>query len=207
MTWVTLSVDGMVERHDGKPSLEQLQKAVGGYIEAVDIEFMGRRLTMFISGNGLLYSLPENAIASLLAMDTLRARDYIVGDVVFTGPPDRYGNSKTVPDDLADALVTMTGRVVRVFLNEDQSGEHWMGYKPGHPLRQAIQYVMPNALTELQIAEEAFREFNIGDGRLAKTYRANRNRSLSMGDVICVSGKWFACAMVGWEPIEKPVGA
>ncbi len=69
-----IRTDGQQEEITGKPTLEQLQKAVGGLIEAVHI--VGSKKVMIVNEEGLLKNLPLNPIASQMV------RKPIVGDVV-----------------------------------------------------------------------------------------------------------------------------
>jgi hypothetical protein len=70
-----LRVDGTIEQMGWNPSLEELQKAVGGYIESVTTANGGR---FYCNEEGKLMGLPHNPAAnSMIDFD-----DYIVGDVV-----------------------------------------------------------------------------------------------------------------------------
>lgn len=73
-----LRVDGSLEDLPKKPTLEQLQKAVGGYIEKVRLPHQGQRY-MYVNEEGLIHRLPLNPSASNLAQRPL------VGDVVVMG--------------------------------------------------------------------------------------------------------------------------
>lgn len=83
MAWATMAVEGTMEFHDGIPELEDLQRAVGGYVEAVDFQIAGSAATMWINEEGKLVSDPErNFKADLIC---LLAGDWIAGDVAVTG--------------------------------------------------------------------------------------------------------------------------
>tara|TARA_R110001592_G_scaffold216088_1_gene469593 strand:+ start:407 stop:655 length:249 start_codon:yes stop_codon:yes gene_type:complete len=70
-----LKVDGTIEQMGRNPPLEELQKAVGGYIEGVTTANGGR---FYCNEEGKLMGLPHNPAAnSMIDFD-----DYIVGDVV-----------------------------------------------------------------------------------------------------------------------------
>ncbi len=70
-----LKVDGTIEQMGKNPPLEELQKAVGGYIEGVTTANGGR---FYCNEEGKLMGLPHNPAAnSMIDFD-----DYIVGDVV-----------------------------------------------------------------------------------------------------------------------------
>lgn len=65
-------------------------------------------------------------------------------------------------------------------------------------------------MTGTDICEEVFRLLNVGDDPTfnesgpdprAVQYRMRGNRSLSVGDVIQIGVRWFACASSGWVPL------
>lgn len=70
-----LKVDGTIEQMKWNPSLEEIQAAVGGYIEFVPTGNVGY---MYCNEEGKLLGLPVNkAATSMIAFD-----DIVVGDVV-----------------------------------------------------------------------------------------------------------------------------
>ena len=87
-------------------SLGVLQKAVGGYVQAIDL---GDDFTMWLNEEGKLEGLPHNERAQFYF--DLRFGpdvDYIVGDAIFTGGPDEEGDTK----GLAEATVlSMTSKL------------------------------------------------------------------------------------------------
>lgn len=207
MTWLTLSTAGEVRRHSGVPSADDLHRSVGGYFEAITIKVLGKNITMYLNEEGKFGNSRDNDIATELAQGMIAAWDYIVGDVVLTGPAGKSGEETSLPLDVAEYLLwEVAGKVVRIYINEDQTGRHWFGYLPGDPLVEAIEYVVRKNAEPYVVAEAAFEEFNIGMTRRAQSYRTAGNRSLSMGDVIKVGDEWLACIVVGWESIEKPEG-
>jgi len=70
-----LKVDGTIEQMGKNPPLEELQKAVGGYIEGVTTANGGR---FYCNEEGKLMGLPHNPAANSM----IDFNDYIVGDVV-----------------------------------------------------------------------------------------------------------------------------
>jgi hypothetical protein len=64
---------------------------------------------------------------------------------------------------------------------------------------------------DMATLEEIFHLLNVGadpdfgtpDER-AVAYRRNRNRSLSVGDVVAIGQRWYACARIGWAQITEP---
>ncbi len=67
------------------------------------------------------------------------------------------------------------------------------------------------ATTDHDLAERAFHLFNVGhdsdfggpDHR-ALEYRDRGNRSLAVGDIVAIDGRFHACEPTGWEPIDPP---
>jgi hypothetical protein len=85
------------------------------------------------------------------------------------------------------------------------------GYRPGHPLVPVYGYQSAVAGEPEDVANHAFRVFNVGDdpdfGKPdpdAQRYRALGNRSLSKGDVVQVGPTWLACASRGWDRVSAP---
>lgn len=85
------------------------------------------------------------------------------------------------------------------------------GYEPGDPLTVAHRFHWPSACTAsslADLAEQAYRLCNDGaqpgwEADAAASYRAGRNRSMSVGDVIVVT---FALAVrtLGFEQVPIP---
>lgn len=96
----------------------------------------------------------------------------------------------------------------------DDAGRHvaWVGeYAAGHPLVPVAKYETNDA----DVLNEAWRLFNVGEdpafgtpSPIALEYRARRNRSLSVGDVISVTTDgetvWSAVEALGFSTIERP---
>jgi hypothetical protein len=212
MTWVRILTDGSVTPMPGVPKYDQINQAVGGYIEALGIVVAGKRVTLYLNEEGKLDNLPLNPIATSLTRGVVAEWDLIVGDVVVTGPPDGEGNDTGLAPEVVTALALMSPHLpgqtltVTVYLNE--GGLSWspigrlFGYTPGDVLRKVIEY--EESGPDREILERAFFEFNESTGPLAAEYRKGRNRSLSVGDVVSVGGTWFSCETVGWKRIEKP---
>lgn len=90
------------------------------------------------------------------------------------------------------------------------------GFSPEHSFTPVARYTV-DAGDAMVLAGEAFQTFNVGDDpdfnagfepyrvELATAYRASKNRSLSVGDVIQVNGAWLACERIGWKRIDSPV--
>lgn len=100
---------------------------------------------------------------------------------------------------------------VQVWLNEQPDGLNFLGYKSPHPMRLAAEYYVDVALVEdgpFTVLNQAFEQLNIDypTAEWAKEYRARRNRSLSVGDVVVVGEQAYACEPVGWKPVTLSAG-
>lgn len=99
---------------------------------------------------------------------------------------------------------------VRVFLNRaPHSLLH--GYTHAAPLILAYQYTIPAATppADAVILERAFAAFNghpehPDDHAHADAWADQRLRSLSVGDVVALDDRYYACQSVGWAPITAP---
>jgi len=85
--------------------LDDYQSAVGGLIDAVDLESIGA--TLFVNDEGLVIGLPFNARATFLwwlHVSAAMNKAMLVGDAVIVGMLDRQGESTDVPDELLHTL-------------------------------------------------------------------------------------------------------
>lgn len=98
MTYAILTTENRFLQRPGKPELDELQSAVGGYIEARQIG----PVTMFMNEHGAITEppLPVNAPASAMAGLTIR------GDVVLTGGPDSEGEVTDLPGEFIERLIS-----------------------------------------------------------------------------------------------------
>lgn len=76
---------------------------------------------------------------------------------------------------------------------------------------QVFATTVPSGGDPLAVCEELYRLLNVGDDPefgepdpRAVAYRARRNRSLSISDLVRVGGAWFACAANGFVPASSP---
>lgn len=83
------------------------QEAVGGWIEAIDIETPPA--TFYVNEEGKIRNLPQNRRATLMLWATHRAthgREVLVGNAVLIGLPDDIeGDTQDVPDELVTLLL------------------------------------------------------------------------------------------------------
>ncbi|MDU0346472.1 DUF3846 domain-containing protein [Microbacterium sp. KSW2-29] len=92
-------------RTDALDSLEDFQRAVGGWIEAVDIPDLG--VTMYVNEEGLIRDLPFNRRATFLwRFNVPEARDArLVEDVAVVGLTDDEGESTDLPSEIRQRLL------------------------------------------------------------------------------------------------------
>jgi len=93
----------------------------------------------------------------------------------------------------------------------DDAGRHLGfldGYQPGQPVTLVFSTELPEC-HDLDACEQLYRLLNVGDDPdfgepdpRATAYRARGNRSLSMGDVACIDGRFYACASSGWDRLD-----
>ena len=104
---------------------------------------------------------------------------------------------------------------IRVFLNEGK--DHFFGFKSefGTPdeLKLAATFDLPDELVAklsngkpIAALEHVFEQLNVGGDLVPATdwteeYRANRNRSLSVGDVVQIGEAAYTVARFGWDRI------
>ena len=102
---ITLTAEGNkaqeIKLNEGDSQLSILQNAVGGYIEAVDLE---DNLTMWVNEEGKLNGLPINAMATMLWEKHFGFTDVIVGDVIFTGGTGSEGETLGLDEETANTL-------------------------------------------------------------------------------------------------------
>jgi hypothetical protein len=119
MAWATMAVEGTMEFHDGIPELEDLQRAVGGYVEAVDFQIAGSAATMWINEEGKLVSDPErNFKADLIC---LLAGDWIAGDVAVTGGVGPEGETLGLAASQVAELRHIDRDVCVILIDEDSA--------------------------------------------------------------------------------------
>jgi len=115
--------------------------------------------------------------------------------------------------------MTIATTTIKVYLNEDENG--FFGFHtnkfsqfPATPaLRLAVSFDLDERVTGdpkdnvKLILSSVFEQLNIGGDLIPASdytveYRANRNRSLSVGDVVIVGESAYAVASFGWDPVS-----
>lgn len=83
-------------------SLNTLQTAVGGWVQAVDLS---KTVSLWVNEEGKLDGLPHNPYAQQFWDEAFGAgTDFIVGDVVLTGTPDQEGETQGLDKDTAQRI-------------------------------------------------------------------------------------------------------
>ena len=87
---IRVTTKGLIEEIDlTSDSLTALQTAVGGWVQAIDLD---ATLTMWCNEEGKILDMPHNPFAQVMWNEAFGpGTDYIVGDVVFSGTPDEEG--------------------------------------------------------------------------------------------------------------------
>ena len=109
MLAIQLNTDGVaveVEIAEEGQRLKQLQDAVGGWIEAVDLS---PTLTMWCNEEGKLNGLPFNSLATDLWEESFGMTDSIKGNVIFTGGVDDEGSTLGLDEATANKLRKLFG--------------------------------------------------------------------------------------------------
>lgn len=92
-------------------SLQTLQTAVGGWVQAIDLD---ESLTMWLNEESKLIGLPHNPYAQFAWDKSFGAQtDYIMGDTVFTGGTDDEGETLGLDQDTADQIRMMAQYVAQ----------------------------------------------------------------------------------------------
>jgi hypothetical protein len=101
MKGLVITAEGELKELD-RISLEALQSAVGGWVQAIDLE---ENLTMWLNEEGKLIGLPHNTTAQKLWDKAFWVgSDFVVGDVVLTGGTDEEGQTLALPLDTAQRI-------------------------------------------------------------------------------------------------------
>jgi hypothetical protein len=104
-------------------------------------------------------------------------------------------------------------RIVIVWHNiaTDYPGRHIAmmdGYQVGHPLVPVARFTPPAAWDTRRTLDEVYGQLNADTPGTdwGREYRAERNRSLSVGDVIQVAGQWHAVGRgFGFDQVDPPL--
>jgi hypothetical protein len=103
MSYVIITVGGIVTDHAGTPSLEDMQAAVGGYVNALPAMVRdGDGAVLFVNEDGKSLGMSANTVANNLYRDyglRLMPGDVIVGPALVAGlPEDDEGDISDLSD-------------------------------------------------------------------------------------------------------------
>lgn len=110
----TLGEATTIDLNEG--SLEKLQKAVGGYVQAVDL---CEGVTMWCNEEGKMMSLPHNPFGqafweTAFPVSEFGRTDYIVGDIVLTGGADDEGDTLGLTTEEIELLLQTVNWVTNI---------------------------------------------------------------------------------------------
>jgi hypothetical protein len=110
---IRVTTTGAVEELDmTADGLQVLQTAVGGWVQAIDLD---DSLTMWLNEDGKLVGLPHNPYAQFAWDKRFGVHtDYMVGDVIFTGGTDEEGATLGLDRDTADQIRMMVRQVAQM---------------------------------------------------------------------------------------------
>ena len=109
MLAIKLNTDGVaveVSLAEQGSQLKQLQEAVEGLVEAVDLS---PTLTMWCNEEGKLNGLPFNSLATDLWEESFGRTDLIKGNVIFTGGTGEEGETLGLNEETANRLRKLFG--------------------------------------------------------------------------------------------------
>lgn len=87
--------------------LDAYQRAVGGWIEALDLTLdSGRQVSIYFNEDGIAEDLPANAKITALVQSVLHTSIFILGDVVIIGPPDAEGDTTDLLPATMSAIIS-----------------------------------------------------------------------------------------------------
>ena len=96
-TTVVITVQGDVSLMDiSDYSLERLQEAVEGYVQAIDLS---DELTIWCNEEGKMLNLCHNPYGQAFWEKSYGRTDYIVGNIVLTGGTDSEGETLGLTDE------------------------------------------------------------------------------------------------------------
>lgn len=120
MTWASLSVEGVMAFHPGVPRLPDLQRAVGGYVEAVSFPLAGSEATMWLNEEGKLVADPRrNCKADVLC--PMAWGDWTASDVAFSGGVGPCGETLALTPEQVGELRRVDRDVQVILLGDEQS--------------------------------------------------------------------------------------
>lgn len=112
MKALVVKTDGTYEVIDQEWNYDQINRAVGGWIQAV--YFPHYKAEAYVHEEGKVIGLPENVVATNVWYNSgaqILLGDFLVGDVVFFGEVDEEGNNTEVPAEIVAEISNEWERV------------------------------------------------------------------------------------------------
>lgn len=110
MLVVVINTDGTVVKQEIDGSLASMQAIVGGLIQPLDLT---EDSTIWVNEEGLLLDLPYNHVATELLRQWYQGLS-LCGTAFLTGGTDEDGNTLSIREDYADALIGAAQEMVQI---------------------------------------------------------------------------------------------
>jgi hypothetical protein len=72
-----------------------------------------------------------------------------------------------------------------------------------YPDESIHSYVIESDERVDRILEVVFAEWNHGSDMECDLFKRSKKRSVSVNDIVCVNGRYFQCAGVGWTEVDS----
>lgn len=72
-----------------------------------------------------------------------------------------------------------------------------------YPDEAVHSFVMETDMVVSDILERVFAEWNHGSGMECEMFIRSKKRSLCVGDVVCVNGRYHLCKSFGWKEVTS----
>lgn len=72
-----------------------------------------------------------------------------------------------------------------------------------YPAEYLASFVIEGDHTDNDLLEMVFAQWNHGSGMESEQFVGSKKRSLSVGDVVCVNGRYHLCKPFGWKEITS----
>lgn len=109
---ITIKADGTMEIVEENLTLEFMQGAVGGWVQAVELireadEIQDTTVSLWLNEEGKFSGLERNNVATYLWARSYGLTDVIMGDVVLTGGTDEDGDTLGLTEGQVSDLMNM----------------------------------------------------------------------------------------------------
>ena len=116
MKVLTMTADQKVFGESLNGSLEDLQRVVGGWVQAIPLS---DTITLWINEEGKMDGLPYNHNATLIWEHFYgKGTDIVVGNAFFTGEADENGDTKDISESDFFLLKNLAENEARKFLDD-----------------------------------------------------------------------------------------